>query len=166
MAPGCIVAGYDPVLRSALPGKGAWRMHFYDEGLPLRTLIKRGLGGVMVTNKPDLIGMTRGSPPPHHQHVSTLSPPPGVHEDRFNEPGPESGLPWQYDPHAGLLPFETLVTLLGDAQPDTRIAAAHALGKLGDTRAVESLFVASMDALPGVKTAARDALARIMHPRH
>ncbi|MFA5295158.1 MAG: HEAT repeat domain-containing protein [Methanoregulaceae archaeon] len=89
-----------------------------------------------------------------------------MHEDMFNEPGPESGLPWQYDPHAGVLPFETLVALLGDARPDTRIAAAHALGNLGDPRAVEPLFVASMDALPGVKTAARDALARIMRPRH
>jgi len=44
MAPGCTVAGYDLVLRSALPGTGAWRMHFYDEGLRLRTLQKRGLG--------------------------------------------------------------------------------------------------------------------------
>jgi len=120
----------------------------------------------MVTNKPDLIGMTRGSPPPPHQPVSTLSSPPGMREDLFNEPGQESGLSLQYDPYAGLLPFETLVTLLGDVRPDTRIAAAHALGKLRDPRAVEPLFVASMDALPGVKTAARDALARIMHPRH
>lgn len=44
MAPGCTVAGYDLVLRSALPGADAWPMHFYDESLPHRTLIKRGLG--------------------------------------------------------------------------------------------------------------------------
>lgn len=54
--------------------------------------------------------------------------------------------------------------MLGDPDPGTRIAAADALGKMGDPRAINPLFVASMDALPGVKRAAWDALARIMHP--
>jgi len=77
---------------------------------------------------------------------------------------PESGLSRRYDPEPGLQRFETLVADLSDERPDARIAAADALGMMGDPRAVEPLFVASMDPLPGVKMAARDALARILHP--
>ena len=119
----------------------------------------------MVTDKPHLIGMTRGShPPPLHQPASSLSSHTLVPADTFHEPGPEPGPSPNTFPSAGVRQFETLVTMLGDPDPGTRIAAADALGKMGDPRAINPLFVASMDALPGVKRAAWDALARIMHP--
>jgi hypothetical protein len=56
---------------------------------------------------------------------------------------------------------EKSITLLFALEPSTRIAAADALGTLGDQSAIEPLFRACMDENAIVKQAAREALARI-----
>jgi HEAT repeat protein len=58
--------------------------------------------------------------------------------------------------------FDSLIVLLGHEKTEVRIAAAAALGNLGDPRAIEPLFRTCMDENPGVKSAARDALASII----
>jgi HEAT repeat protein len=50
---------------------------------------------------------------------------------------------------------------LDSADSDVRIAAAVALGRLGDRRAVEPLFRACMDEDMRVKQAALEALSRL-----
>ena len=57
--------------------------------------------------------------------------------------------------------LEKSIILLFASEPSTRIAAADALGTLGDQRAIEPLFRACMDENATVKQAAREALARI-----
>jgi HEAT repeat protein len=56
--------------------------------------------------------------------------------------------------------------LLGHDKSEARIAAARALGNLGDPRAIEPLFRTCMDEDISVKAAARDALASIVARMH
>ena len=57
--------------------------------------------------------------------------------------------------------LRALVPALEDRQTLVREAAAHALGRLGDARAVESLLVAAEDESEGVRLAATKALDRL-----
>lgn len=57
--------------------------------------------------------------------------------------------------------LEESITLLFAPEIPTRIAAASALGILGDQQAIEPLFRTCMDDHAAVRDAAREALARI-----
>jgi len=57
--------------------------------------------------------------------------------------------------------FHDIVSFLTSGDAETRITAITALGRLGDTRAIEPLFRACMDEDDLVKQAAREALAAI-----
>jgi HEAT repeat protein len=61
---------------------------------------------------------------------------------------------------------DALILLLGHEKVDVRIAAAGALGSMGDPRAIEPLFRTCMDENTRVKAAARDALASIIARMH
>ena len=62
--------------------------------------------------------------------------------------------------------YDALITMLGHEKSEVRIAAAGALGTLGDLRAIEPLFRTCMDDNISVKAAARDALASIVARMH
>lgn len=62
--------------------------------------------------------------------------------------------------------FNSLLLMLCHERSDIRIAAAEALGTLGDPRAIEPLFRTCMDENVSVKAAARDALALIVTRMH
>lgn len=62
--------------------------------------------------------------------------------------------------------FDALILMLDHEKSEVRIAAAEALGTLGDPRAIEPLFRTCMDEHLKVKIAARDALASIIARMH
>jgi HEAT repeat protein len=62
--------------------------------------------------------------------------------------------------------YEALILMLGHENCEVRIAAAEALGTIGDPRAIEPLFRTCMDDQIEVKVAARDALASIIIKMH
>jgi HEAT repeat protein len=62
--------------------------------------------------------------------------------------------------------FDALILMLSHEKSEVRVAAAGALGTLGDPRAIEPLFRTCMDENIKVKTAARDALASIVARMH
>jgi HEAT repeat protein len=62
--------------------------------------------------------------------------------------------------------LDALILMLGHDKSEARIAAAGALGTLGDPRAIEPLFRTCMDENISVKAAARDALASIVARMH
>ena len=57
--------------------------------------------------------------------------------------------------------FHDMISLLTSGDRETRITGITALGRLGDTRAIEPLFRACLDDDELVKQAAREALAAI-----
>jgi HEAT repeat protein len=62
--------------------------------------------------------------------------------------------------------FDALILMLGHEKGEVRIAAAGALGTIGDPRAIEPLIRTCMDENISVKAAARDALASIVARMH
>jgi HEAT repeat protein len=60
--------------------------------------------------------------------------------------------------------YDSMLVFLNSADSEVRIAAAEALGRLGDSRAIEPLFRACMDEDRRVKQAAREALSRLSAP--
>jgi hypothetical protein len=123
--------------------------------------------GVSLTiEKPELLELTRGETTIKGGDKNQSSflifnhPPSGSdHSDSHN--GPQVFPCREYQPD-----FDALITLLGHEQSDIRIAAAGALGTLGDPKAIEPLFKACMDENSAVKSAARDALAQIVAQMH
>ena len=62
-----------------------------------------------------------------------------------------------------LTSFDCMLIFLDSADPEVKIAAAGALGGLGDSRAIEPLFKACMDEDCRVKKAAHEALSKLGH---
>jgi HEAT repeat protein len=102
--------------------------------------------------KPD-----RSYPVSHNQsnECSQQFHPSAIHTKSLFVPAPGSGTT-----EVQLL-FHDIVSLLTSGDGETRIMAIAALGRLGDTRAIEPLFRACMDEDDLVKQAAREALAAI-----
>lgn len=111
---------------------------------------------------PDTMEKTRPDISHSGEHVTTPDNPsffiPGMPDCDTREFLSEQVIPGE----PGENPFlEKNITLLFAPDYLTRTAAAEALGILGDQRAIEPLFRASMDEQATVREAAREALARI-----
>ncbi|MCE5298911.1 MAG: HEAT repeat domain-containing protein [Methanoregulaceae archaeon] len=127
---------------------------------------KKGLGVRLTSKKPEFLELTRGNISVTGGYENQSSSLTFLHTSSRDELANFQKNPELLKSYENTSDFDALILMLGHEKSEVRIAAAGALGTLGDPRAIEPLFRTCMDENISVKAAARDALASIVARMH
>jgi hypothetical protein len=127
---------------------------------------KEGLGVSLTSKKPEFLELTRGEISVTGGYENQSSSLTFFHTSSRDETSASQKNPELFKMNECTPDFDGLLLMLSHEKSEVRIAAARALGTMGDPRAIEPLFRTCMDENINVKAAARDALASIVVRMH